>query len=267
MKTRFFFALFFLLHSSFFIANAQPIGQYPVNVMTVDELPRDTYAKLRIGVNGGAVYRIADMKSSGDKQVDDFLTRLRWGMTFNADVTWFLSEEWGIGALYSYAKHSGKDDNYSYAPRPDAYPENKSNGSLEDDIVVQFIGPTFRYRHTTNWRGDSFVAHVAPGYVDYKDDYHSPPVFRGNPAPYTPTDGGSEKSSTGTFGVHLGIGYDFALGETWALGVQLSGLIATRSSEKIIDANGQTNTIDLNKTDRVDNLARVELTVGLRFNK
>ena len=268
MKTKqiFYLCLFFIFHSSFFFLSAQPQEQYPmnVNVLTVDELPKDVYSKLRIGLNGGGVYRIAKLQSSKNQQIDDFFQRLRWGMTFNADLTYFFSQEFGVGALYSYARHSNKINNFEYEPYPESFPQK--NGILDDRIVIQFIGPAFQYRYNINYRGDAFTSHIALGYVDYRDKFFSPYAYPDFNTSSTPSSGGWKKASSGVFGVHLGIGYDFALSETWALGVQLAGLIATRSKEKRTDDNGQTASINLDKNS-IDNLARVELTVGLRFNK
>ena len=265
MKMKIFFICAFFT-SSFFILNAQPLGQFPMNVMTVDELPQNVHSKLGIGANVGGVYRFAKAQPSNNQQVTDFFNRLRWGVTFNANLTYFFSENYGAGVVYSFARHSHKINDYRHKPFPYFNPDVERKGVLEDRIIMQFIGPAFQYRYYTNFREDAFVTHIALGYIDYRDNFFYPRWTDSETSP-TPTLGGREKAISGAFGIHAGIGYDYALSETWALGVQLAVLIGTRSNERRTTESGQVANINLVNSNQVDNLARVELTVGLRFNQ
>ncbi|MDR1698844.1 MAG: hypothetical protein LBR75_03355 [Prevotellaceae bacterium] len=259
--------LFFFSFPSFlFILNAQPLGQYPMNVMLVDELPTDVHAKLRISANVGGVYRFTNATSSGNKQIDDFFNKMKIGLSFNADMTYFFSENLGAGAVYSYARYSHKINDFVYQESPNAWGDDFEQpfqkGKIEDQISIQFIGPAFQYRYYTNYREDALRTHLALGYVNYHEKLYSPPRTYGN-NPQLLDVGGNETINSGAFGIHLGVGYDFALSEKWALGIGLSALIATRKSEQRTTEFGQTE----NFNDGSDSLNSIELSVGLRYNK
>lgn len=254
------FLLFFILHSTFYILNAQPQTQYPSNVMWIDELPTNVHAKLRISANAGGVYRLVDMATSGNKQIDDFLNKMKLGFSFSADMTYFFSESLGAGAVYSYARYSHKINDFEQPnneyPGGDPY-----TGKLEDQTGIQFIGPAFQYRYYTNYREDALRTHLALGYVDYRENiYTSKTITAGNE---TFDRGETIKVNSGAFGIHLGVGYDFALSEKWALGIGLSALISTRKSEQRTTEFGQTESLKNGS----DSLNSIELSVGLRFNK
>ncbi len=260
------FLLFFILHSTFYILNAQPQTQYPSNVMWIDELPTNVHAKLRISANAGGVYRLVDMATSGNKQIDDFFNKMKLGFSFSADMTYFFSESLGAGAVYSYARYSNKINDFAYQPSPNAWEEDWEQpfkeGRLEDQTSIQFIGPAFQYRYYTNYREDALRTHLALGYVNYKENLYSPPrtydhTFNGYNV------GGNETITSSAFGIHLGVGYDFALSEKWALGIGLSALISTRKSEQRTTEFGQTESLKNGS----DSLNSIELSVGLRFNK
>ncbi|MDR3218093.1 MAG: hypothetical protein LBU22_03795 [Dysgonamonadaceae bacterium] len=69
----------------------------------------------------------------------------------------------------------------------------------------------------------------------------------------------------GTVGLCWSIGYDIGLSQDWALGFQLSLMTGVLSQYKL--SNGTyTETIKFEK-EQYENLAHINLSIGLRFNK
>ena len=121
---------------------------------------------------------------------------------------------------------------------------------MSDDITINFIGPSFNFRNSVGLNDNVHVlSWIALGYMSYKDEV----VF------LTPA---TLKSST--VGVNIGFGLDVSITENISLGVEASLLGGTLNHYEITDATG-THEVKL-KEDEYENLARVDVSGGIRFN-
>jgi hypothetical protein len=122
---------------------------------------------------------------------------------------------------------------------------------MSDDISVNFIGPLLNTRLISKNKKNGLFLNFGLGYMGYKDESE------------LVSENFTIKGST--LGLCWEVGYDIGLSDKMAIGFQLSLMQGVLSRLKVSDGQ-QTQTIELEK-DEYENLSRIDISVGLRFNK
>lgn len=152
----------------------------------------------------------------------------------------------GFGLKYSTYKASNEAEIYGQSSGG-----SMMKGKMSDDIAINFIGPTFNTRYLDITRKNFFHFGVGLGYMGYRNN--------------SMLLNEKLKITSGTLGLSWDMGYDMALSNNTALGLQLS-LMAGTLSKLQVQRGFSTSTITLEK-DNMESLARIDLSVGLRFMK
>ncbi len=202
----------------------------------------DDYTEVRVGVQGGWSYRTAAVSKDLSPLLQDYMKGLKSGYNYGADATFFFNRSFGIGITYSGSRSSNLltvTDTIS-----------KRTGNLVDNIVVNFIAPSFMAREIFG-RNDNFQFWVSAsiGYLSYKDDalVLDPVYITGS-----------------TVGLGTSLGFDIGLTKSVFIGAQLNSIMGSLSKLTVKTALG-TETVTL-EGDKRESLSRIDVSGGLRIN-
>jgi hypothetical protein len=233
-----------------------PVDQvafYQKNYYSTSEVPKgkifgnEIYPHFRVTVNGGWSYRTASLSSSISSDFKDYWKNLKSGFHYELGVSYYFTEIFGVGLKYNEFLSSNEMGDV-YVEYPD---ETTEYGNMSDNIRIKFIGPSFSCRLLNSSKKNCFLIDLAWGYMDYRDKrsiLNMSASFKG-----------------GTFGTYMSIGYDIGIYKNLALGFQISALTGILTQFTFSDGTS-TQTIKLDK-DMYENFARIDLSIGLRFNK
>nr|WP_321453405.1 DUF3575 domain-containing protein [uncultured Carboxylicivirga sp.] len=202
------------------------------------------YQQLRIAINGGYSYRTAKLSDEIPSDLRDYVKKLKNGYHLSGDITYFFSEPLGAGLKLSYFNASNSV--HVISPESTGY----TSVEMSDDIDIFFIGPSINTRFYDKNKRNAFLMSMAIGYMDYTDNGRLV---------------NSVKISGSTLGVSFDMGYDVYLSDNFSLGFQLGFLAGTLNTIEQFDGVS-TTTVKLEEN-QYENLARIDFSVGLRFNK
>ena len=100
------------------------------------------YKRLVFGVGGGPSLRIVQDPVGLPNDLLSYRRGLKFGKSFVADATFFMSPNVGVGMRYEYFDLRNKSDFLYYI----ASNENIYFGSRSDEIVIHFFGPMISLR-------------------------------------------------------------------------------------------------------------------------
>ncbi len=222
------------------------------NYYQISEVPADkvvgneVYPHFRAAINGGWSYRVAKISNSVPSDFKQYAKDLNSGIHYGLDLSYYFSEPLGVGFKYYNYKSKNKIDNIyiSFIDGQTQY------GKMSDDISINFIGPFFSTRMLNTDKKNSLLMNLGIGYMGYKNNavLISDYTIRGN-----------------SLGLSWDIGYDIGLSENFAIGFQFSWMVGTLTQVEISDGS-RTETIKFDK-ENFENLSRIDLSIGLRFNK
>jgi hypothetical protein len=222
--------------------NFYQIAIVPANKIISNEI----YPHFRVAINGGLSYRTAKLADNIPSDFEKYVKELKSGYHIGLDLSYYFSEQLGIGIKYSVYKSKNEIDNVSVT-RPDG---STQYGKMSDNISINFIGPFISTRLLNGNKKNSFLMNLGIGYLGYTDntllitDY----TIKGS-----------------TVGLCWDIGYDIGISKNLAIGFQLSYMIGTLTQYDISDGT-TTKTVKLEKNN-YESLSRIDLSIGLRFNK
>ncbi len=205
----------------------------------------EIYPHLRIAINGGWSYRIARLADNIPSDFKPYMEDLKSGYHYGGDISYFFSEQLGFG--FKYYNYLSKNEIEIYVNQANG---TTQYGKMSDNISINFIGPSFSSRFLNQNKQNSFLLTLAIGYMGYKDDATLITDF---------------SLKGGTLGLCWDIGYDIGLSKELSIGFQLSFLLGVLREYEFSD-NVKTETIKL-KESSYENLSRIDLSIGLRFNK
>lgn len=232
-----------------------PVGEikdYELNFFKNSEVPHEKvvdnqiYKHIRIALNGGYGYRTNKMSSTIPSGFSEYSKKIKSGLQFSGDLTYYFTEPLGIGMKYSSFKASNSMSNI-YIEESNG---NRRYGNMSDNIRISFIGPFFSTRFLNKDKTNALLMNVALGYMRYKNNFTLIDPY---------------KLTGSTMGMAFDIGYDFKFSSNLILGVQLSAISGVLTGYKLYDGS-TTQNIELQK-ENYEGLNRLELSLGLRFMK
>ncbi len=232
-----------------------PLGQvrsHQFNYYDTPEIPPNlvinngVYPRFRAAINGGWSYRLAKLADNIPSDFEQYMKDLKSGYHYGIDLSYYFSEQLGVGFKYNTFRSKNEIDKI-YVTLPNGY---NQYGKMSDDVSINFMGPFISVRFLDLNKKNSLLLNLGLGYMGYNDkavlisDY----TIKGS-----------------SFGLSWDIGYDIGLSENLGLGFQLSYMVGSLTQYDRFDGIN-TETVKLGKGS-YENLSRIDLSIGLRFNK
>ncbi len=204
------------------------------------------FMKFRVGGKAGLA-NIINQTSSATDAYSLYREKLLKGWVIGADAAYFLTENVGIGATFVNYQSKHSSDKLTY-PNP-VTGEIVSDGSLSDKVSHKFVGPTFYYRKSIDFK-TYVVLGLSPGMHFY-------------------TDKGTANNSSFTikgqnYGGYATLGLDFLLGNDITGRDIILSLEGGYNYGKIKELNFGDERGNVTLTQPV-NLNRLDFSIGLRF--
>jgi len=228
------------------------VKEHQVGFYQVSEVPEGkivgykSYPHFRVALSGGYSYMTAKVSESVPSDFKQYIKELKSGYHFDGDITYYFTEILGAGVKYSMFGSSNRIDNIWVE---DIY-GNTNYGHMSDDLKISFIAPMFSSRFLSRDKKNAFVMSAALGYMGYVNNK----VVVDN-----------YKMTGSTLGMALDFGYDIGLSENLSLGFKLSLISGTLFQYDLNDGK-TTERIKLEQGE-YEGLSRIDLSIGLRFNK
>ncbi len=232
-----------------------PLGQvrhyqqnyYKTAIVSKDKvIDNEIYPYFSAAINGGWSYRTARLPDNIPHDFIQYVKDLRSGYHYGIDLSYYFSEHLGIGLDYYIYRSKNEIDNI-YVIRPDG---TTQYGKMSDDISIDFIAPFFSTRLLNSNKKSSLFVNLGIGYLGYKNETTVITDF-------------TLKGSTLGYCWH--IGYDIGISDNLAVRFQLLYITGTLREYEFSDGFNK-ETIKLEEGS-YDNLNRIDLSIGLRFNK
>ena len=208
---------------------------------------REDISNWRVALNAGWSWRVAQTDPSLSSFEKEYIDGLKSGHHFGAEVNYFFTNRIGIGLNYN--THFSSNSVYASAQFPSG---TVKNGLLSDDMLINFIGPSFNVRFMSRKNTNVLYMDASLGYSDYRDKFN----FIGDTLIHI-------KITGYTVGINYNLSYDFGITKHLALGAGISLRVAALSTLKITE-NNQTHTETL-PPDSYESLARADIVLGIRF--
>lgn len=200
--------------------------------------------KFRVALQGGYAYCPVKLYETGNEVIDVHNKRLKSGLYYGADLSYYLSDAWGFGFRYSNMESSSKD---AVIVTDKTTGESRS-GMYTDIVDITFAGPTLSSRFVNLSGTNVFYLSCGIGYLGYSDEGKAIDPF----------------SIKGwTVGQCADFGYDCRLWHGLYLGASLSAVVGVLSNITV-NQDGVTETQKLEK-DEQESLLHVSLSIGIRY--
>ncbi len=208
---------------------------------------REDVSKWRVALNGGWSWRVAQTDPSLNSFEKDYINGLKSGHAFGGEACFYFHRLMGVGLVYN--AHLSSNSVEALAQFEDG---SFHQGVLSDDILINFIGPTFNMRFVSRKTTNAFVIQASIGYSGYRDNFG----FNGDTLI-------NKKITGNTVGINFDCGYDYTLSKHFAIGAGISLKAAALSSFKVTE-NNSVQTINLDQNS-YESLARADIFIGIRF--
>lgn len=219
------------------------VSVHAQNIVTSDATVTASLSSWRFAAQGGYAYRVGKVDKSQDAVLVNHIKKLKHGVTYGADATWFFMDSIGIGLKYN-SLNVGNSELVTVT-----YDDGtQKSGLLEDNINIWFFGPIASYRILSRNMRNAFFMNVGLGYMGYKDRtvLIDPFIIKG-----------------GTLGYLYEFGYDQSLTDKIFLGAMLSFVSGTLTGYQS-NQGGSWNTVNL-ESDSYESLNHINLSIGLRI--
>lgn len=202
-----------------------------------DLSPDEKAEHWKLSFHTGYSHRIAKIGDNVPAALKEYVNKTRPGMHFNAEMLYFMKNNLGFGLQYCYNHTKAKSENYLI-------------GEFSDNISIRFFGPVFSFRAYNHTMKNNVYMSFALGYLGYKDKgtVNSENVLI--------------KGSTA--GLKYDAGYDIGIAKNTSLGFQMSYL--TGIITEITVTQGYISQVKKLEKENYENLGRLDLSIGLKFN-
>lgn len=220
---------------------------YQQGIVPVDKIKSSkAFPRLMLAVNGGWSYRTARAPTNIPTEFREYVNELKTGYNFGGEVAFYISEPLGLGLKFCDYKSSNEIPNI-YRTNPNGIREY---GRMSDDISIIYFGPTFNTRLFNSNKTNAIVSKLSIGYLGYNNNAVVINSF-------------NIKGST--VGLLIDLGYDIALSKKLSIGFTASYIMGTLFNYTVSDGT-KTETVKL-KPENYDTLTRIDISIGVRFNK
>ncbi len=204
-------------------------------------------SKFRLAINRGLGYRIGKIPDNTPSENKTYIRKLKSGYSFDVEANYMIDPAWGLGIQYSNYTSKGNtilnltDDLASFIRIP-----------VADDISINYVGPQYITKNTTEDGRHNLIASLSFGYLNYKNDAKFGDI------PLTLT--------ANTIGYAIGIGYEYRIAHNIGIGAKF-GVVGGSVSKFKMTIEGRTETISSQDQQGIEreSLTRIDVMGGLRF--
>jgi len=228
------------------------IGYYAVDYKDKWEEPtpevekEPSYPRFRGSIGGGLANLIGKTPKNITKELVAYVEDLKTGSHFSAAISFYISENTGLGIMYSMFKTQNQLDDVYVVDSTG----NVAFGLLEDDITIQFVGPAMSIRKELPRGNAQVIVNIGYGIISYRNEA-------------TVIDGYTITGRNIGFSGDLGL--DFEIGGKLYFGIKF-GMTMGTLKEFSVSSNNRVETVDLTGLE-YSNVSRFDLGIGLRFYK
>lgn len=202
------------------------------------------FPRFRLALGGGLSYRLSPVSEDATPDRAKYLRNLKSGFNIGGELVFFPTKLIGVGLKYSLSQASSSGEFYE--------PALHSTMKLSETVAIQYFGPQLALRFLNKSQKNAFLMRYSFGFVRYSSEIRQgffPRKVVGN-----------------SFGFALAYSYEFGLSDNFALGAQVSAVLASISSYTQTLSSGHSTAIDLPEDQR-EGLSHIAFTVFLRFRK
>ena len=204
--------------------------------------------KWELSAYGGWSHTLAKLSDQIPDELVDYSKRLRAGYHVGADLDYFWQERFGVGLKYVRFNASESTDGMALVDTIGGQPIGR--GSMSDDIVLQFIAPSFNFRYIFPSSKVSVQAHYALGYAAYTNQA----VLAGQHI----------KLTAKSLGISMGARITVPVANRLAFMAGAS-LVGGSFGQMDIHHAGTVQTIKFEETEERENFSRLDVSAGLRL--
>jgi len=218
------------------------------------------YQKLRLTVNGGFSYKTVKNFPVESSDLLGYYKKLNSGYHFSSDLAYYYKSV-GIGLKYNLFKTSYSMSDFQFYESTYIY---HTKYSLSDHITTSYFGPAIFYRLMNHDKNRAILMNFSLGQIDYlnKKEIKSEIIY--NSLFYKDITSTYNFEIKGkTIGVIIDFGYDIGITNNLSLGFQFSII---RAMLKKYDTNIEIQPMFDDMFLNIENLNRVDFSIGLRFN-
>ncbi|RLD25818.1 MAG: hypothetical protein DRI54_04090 [Bacteroidetes bacterium] len=202
------------------------------------------YSRFHLIISGGGSYLFEPMLSDVNEDLKDYYQELKIGYNLGFDVNYYFNRTIGLGIKYNYFNSSSS---YKESFSGDG---STSSWDISENIMMNFVGPTFLARFLSKKNGNAFIVGVSAGYMWYKDDvvnFDSKIVTTGN-----------------TLGFNVDASYHISLSEKLFLGFSVSTTLGFLN-KVTLDDGLNIKTFDFEEFQDYKNVSRADLSIKFGF--
>lgn len=226
------------------------IKNYKENYYSKSNLPAQEkstmdYPRFLIFLSGGGSYLLDPISANAEGEIKEYYQDLKLGYNLGFDFNYYFNKTIGLGLKYNYFNSSNSAEGNSSGDGV------TSEWSISENIMINFVGPTFLARFLSANNNNGFVLGASVGYMWYKDDavLLDPAIITGN-----------------TIGLNIGASYNISLSRIFFLGISASTTLGFLPS-LTIDDGINVEVYDFESFGDYKNISRADLSIlfGIKF--
>lgn len=198
--------------------------------------------KFRLSADIGYGYRLAKVETNLPEELEDYLQDLKSGVVFEGSASYQIGANWGLGGHFS--RFLSQESTVL----------NLGSGvfvGTADNIRITYLAPFIFFNNTSVNGLHTVASSFSIGYLRYTNNTNVESDFF--------------EISANTFGVGMGLNYDFHITENFSIGAGLDLVIGSYSNFEVTqDAVTIEQSVDEVSDEDRESLSRVALTVGMK---
>jgi len=245
---------FLIKTDNYYNLNTLPFGHikyYQRGFFHISEIPDEVvqkylkkHEKIKIGAYGGLSYLTAKISDNIPSEFHEYTNQLKSGYHYGGDLSFFISKNIGFGAKYVVFKSQNQMNIY----RRDTITSLLELGKLKDEITITFFGPSLSARSNSQNNKTFFFCNYALGYLSY---HNNATFFQ------------DFIITSSTLGMALDLGVEMFVEDNLYFLISTSSILGFLSY--LHYNNGKTKQVIVLKKNEIENISRMDFSVGLRF--
>lgn len=207
--------------------------------------PIDDFPRFRMALGGGYSYRLAPIADDLSPEMTDYIRGLKNGFHFQGELSHYFTRLTGLGVFYSITH--AKTEGQIMFPNGLGMSLQKASST----VTTHFIGPQLSLRFLNASQRNGFLMNFALGYVSYIQE---------NRVAFSPS-----RITGSALGLAVSYAYEIGVSDNVAIGVKLSGVLATLTEYKE-ESHYFVRKVKL-ESDQYEGLSRIDMSLYLRFVK
>jgi hypothetical protein len=203
------------------------------------------YPRFLMFIRGGGSYLLDPISDDAEGDIREYYENLKIGYDLGFDVNYYFNKTIGLGLKYSYFSSSGSTEGTSSGNG------GSSEWNISENIMINFVGPTFLARFLSAKNNNGFVLGASVGYMWYKDDavLLDPVIITGS-----------------TLGLNIDASYNISISRIFFIGISASTTLGFLPSLTIDDGISE-EIYEFESFGDYKNISRADISIlfGFKF--